>query len=1115
MNSTIESIDNELIFDTKHIIMNYLKMNNFNPDCLKDTNIQISNNIYSNKNNSEFISSSNKFASKYFLELSSKDNIIDLFAPLISNYPNSELGLFLAVLLQKHVIDISHSLNSSDDLFKKYQKDILSIYNNVLPQKKKQKLLENICASITVLIIIGFQGQWANGIDQLISAAKIMEGKTENNLIAELILSNIDHIFTQLEKKLDKKSSDFILSLIDSYSYVVKDYICFLIQNSFSGDKQNFVNDDLFKAFIGVIRCFKYFKINIIQIHGFLDFLINCISYIDDNQAFITEICDLFDDIFKSPDKVLKYDYDNNFKLAEFNKFLIDIQKNEDFQEISKCIKLIHNVKNYYSTKEINEIKNNPKDMQILFASCNIFNSICENYGYIFILPEIDDIVQDIHFYFINLPIFKISQILLSSLNDFVYLSQNNYKFENYDDNNNIRENKKNKLNEFLYTVQNSVLQNMKLEKEELNINTNNKSDRVMENWLHLDPYMSDLLKSNINDDEKSNFIENSKAFYEDIYNIISNLFDINDYCDKLCKYLLSSTEASDYITIDCLMNIFNQLYMEIITEKPDIIINMIDFIIKKKDILFKSNRFVLQFFKLIYNVSIQISKNVTLLNSILETLINNNIIKELKCEVLNDINIILINRLCLYSYQNYKLSEEDNPLSVNNKDLNNIFNLLSKFLLDNLQTLNHFYLSKLVDAFYSSLFYNIKLNAINQDSIYSATEKLLTEVNQLYNQSNITINNLLKYIYLLWVIIKNIGSENKDALFNLLNKADPFYKESQSYLTMIQNNIINIINSSNNGNFNENIMDAIIILNTTLIAILKEKVSQHFDYFNKIISLIVSINQKYIRIYSLTYSLYSQIFCFNSGSEVFNNISKIGFDILNSMNSIYANLKDDNEKVLLASNQTEFMLLYFQKSTDFINNLNLKMEIFIQSLNNIINLFDKSNQRNFAINFTGLIKLIVDLSLKNNMIGNVLSENFVEKITKIIINNIQYFEKFNFICIQNCYNIFSNLVGTPMEEKFCAGLNDIYNDKELISIILKFINYLKNNKDMRKNEMDKKIREFFKDLSELCYAMYQKRNEFIKKYDDIMNTIIVNEENMRSIKVNLNSEIHMNLFAQ
>jgi hypothetical protein len=264
----------------------------------------------------------------------------------------------------------------------------------------------------------------------------------------------------------------------------------------------------------------------------------------------------------------------------------------------------------------------------------------------------------------------------------------------------------------------------------------------------------------------------------------------------------------------------------------------------------------------------------------------------------------------------------------------------------------------------------------------------------------------------------------------------------------MIQNNIINIINSNTNGNFNENIMDAIILLNTTLITILKEKVSQHFDYFNKIISLVVSLNPKYIRIYNLTYNLYSQIFFFNSGSEVFNSISKIGFDILNSMNAIYANLKEDNEKILLANNQTEFMLLYIQKSTDFINNLNLKMEIFMQSLNNIINLFDKSNQRNFAINFTNLIKLIVDLSLENNTIGNVINENFVEKITKIIVNNAQYFEKFNFICIQNCFNIFKNLVGTPMEDKFCTGLNDIYNDKELISIIVKFINYLKNNKN-------------------------------------------------------------------
>ena len=144
MNPTIENIDNELIFDIEHIIMNYIKMNNFNSDCLKGTNIQISPNLLSNINNTEYTSNSNKFASNFFLQLTKTDNVIDLLSPIISNYPNSELGLFLAILLKKHVIDISQNLNTSAELFQKYKNDILSMYQKVLPQQKKSKLLENI-----------------------------------------------------------------------------------------------------------------------------------------------------------------------------------------------------------------------------------------------------------------------------------------------------------------------------------------------------------------------------------------------------------------------------------------------------------------------------------------------------------------------------------------------------------------------------------------------------------------------------------------------------------------------------------------------------------------------------------------------------------------------------------------------------------------------------------------------------------------------------------------------------------------------------------------------------------------------------------------------------------
>ena len=1113
MNPTIEKIDNELIFDIEHIIMNYIKMNNFSLDCLKGTNIQISQNILSNMKNPEYTTNSNKFSNNYFLQLSNKENMIDYISPIISNYPNSDIGLFSAVLLKEHLINISQSLNLSSELFQKYKNEILSLYHTVLPQQKQSKLLENICASITVLIIIGFQGQWSTGIDQLISAAKENNGNTENNLIASLILANIDNIYTRLEKQLENKSTNFILTLFENYSYVVNDYINFLIINSFSGEKSNFVNDELFKAFIGIIQSSKYFKINIIKIHGFLDFLINCISYIDINQDFIDQICEVFDNIFSSPDKNLKYNYENNFKIEDFIIFLNNIPKNEDFQEIIKCIKLIQNVKNFYSNKNMNEIQNNGKDIQNLFASCNIFNSICENYGYIFIMPELDDTIQDIYNFFLNIPIFKINQLLLSSLNDFYSLSQSNYKFDNY--NNDIREKKKENFNNFLYTIQNSVLEKMKLKKDEINFFNIEQNKKLIS--IYLDKYIDELLKSGVDDDEKNNYIDNCDDFYNCIYDIISNLFNNQDYCNKLCQFFINSTANNDFSTIDSLMIVFNILSFKISTEYPNIIINMIEFIFNKKETLFKNKRFILQFFKLLFKVYVQISKNGICLNLIISNIINDNIIKGLNCNRINEIIIILMNKLILTAYQCYKIKDDDDESFTlinddnNRSALNNIFNIFSIFLLDNLNTLNHFYLFKVIDAFYNSLFYNISLNINNSETIYTVSEKLMKESNEIYaNNSNDNIN---KYIFIIWSMVKNVGKENRDILLNLLNKKDPSYKNSQSYLTNIQNNILKIINSNSKDNFNKNIIDSVILFNNTLISILKEKAFEYYDYFNQIISIILSQNQRNVQIYSLTLNLYTQIFTYNQNSEKYNIINKIGFDILNSINNIYNDIKNEEETFFLANKQTEFLLLYIQKSNYFLNNLN--KEIFIQSINKIMSKFDESNQKDFSINFMNCIKLLFDLSVNNDNFLKILKDNFVEKLIKIIINHIQYFDTTYIKCIHNCFEIFKIIIDSSMKEQLYKALYDIYNDQELIEIIIKYIRFLKNINNMKQYIIVKKTKEFINDLSELNYAINKKRNEFIKKYENEMNYGIVNEESLRSVKIDPNSKIYMDLYAK
>ena len=880
MNPTIGKLDNELIFDIEHILMNYFKMNNFSSNCLKDTNIQISQNIVQNIQNPNLFSNSNEFATNYFLALTKKENAINFLKPIISSYPNSEIALFLTVILNQHVIEISQDLNVSPELFQKYKTDILSLYREVLPKQRKAKLLENISASITVLIIIGFQGQWCNGIDQLLSAARENNGNTENNLIAALILSNVDNIYTKIEDKIENKSSNLILNLFDTYSVVINEYIKFLIQNTFSGKPENYVNGELYKAFVGIILCSKYFKINVIKIHGFLEFIINNIFYVDINQDFIMQICELFDSAFVSlPNDKLKYNY-NSFKLNDFIKFIQEIPKNEDFQEIIKCIKLIDNMKNFYKDKNINEIKNNPKDIQILFASCNIFNSICENYGYIFLIPELDTIIQDIFSYFINLPISKINQLLLSSLNDLFALSQNNYKFENYDIN--IRQEKMKQFNNFLYMIQNSVLQYMKLSDEELNsfnIELNNKN--IVLNSVNFNKFVDAILKMNINDDEKIDLIENCDEFYNNIFDIINNFFCGKDYCDKLLEFFKISKNNQDFSTIHGLMNIFNELNFGIINYYPDTFYNLLDYIFQNKEIFFQNKRFIFQFLDLLYKIYINIAKNKRYLNLVLEGLLNNNIIKNLNCQIINQAIIILINKLVLTSYQTYKLNEDEDDLKQkltneeNKTALDNIFNILSQFLLANLQTLNHFYLYKIIDAFYHSLFLNITLYITNKESIYTASEKLFYEANQMYNNANKNSDYIIKYLYIIWAILKNVGKENRDALFNLLNnKNDPSYNPPLSYLANIQKNILNIINLNNNGNFNQNIFNSVILILNSLISLLKEKTIVYFDYFNQIISSIISMNPKYVKIYSLTYNLYTQIFNYKIIIKILKNIT-------------------------------------------------------------------------------------------------------------------------------------------------------------------------------------------------------------------------------------------------
>ena len=222
---TIAQIDNELIYDTNHILMNYLKMQSFSQNCFSETNITISESIKNTALNQEIIQEYNKFSIKYFTLFSVQENAIDILCPLISSYPNSEFGLFLAILLHKHILDISQSLESSKEKFEKYKNYLLNIYHSILQVNKKQKLLESICSSITILIVIGINGNWTNGLEQLIGAAKENNGGNLGNiLMASLIISNINDTIEKLKEKIPKQNIEAIENYIKVNTNSIKEF---------------------------------------------------------------------------------------------------------------------------------------------------------------------------------------------------------------------------------------------------------------------------------------------------------------------------------------------------------------------------------------------------------------------------------------------------------------------------------------------------------------------------------------------------------------------------------------------------------------------------------------------------------------------------------------------------------------------------------------------------------------------------------------------------------------------------------------------------------------------------------------------------------------------------
>ena len=230
--------------------------------------------------------------------------------------------------------------------------------------------------------------------------------------------------------------------------------------------------------------------------------------------------------------------------------------------------------------------------------------------------------------------------------------------------------------------------------------------------------------------------------------------------------------------------------------------------------------------------------------------------------------------------------------------------------------------------------------------------------------------------------------------------------------------------------------MDFIIRLYTDFIRVLKKKNEEYFSFFNTVISTVLQTNPNNIRVFGLTYNLYIQIFKFCVGSNNYNDISKLGYEILNSMNNILKNIPIFNDKVYLVNLECEFILLFMNNSPDFTNNVN--NEVFNTSLNEIINIYGKTSQNDLTKNFIDFIKKISNSNATKNIFLDYL-QNHIENIVYTLIDHIKFVADNSTNIAQNSFEIFKNFM-TFYEKQFIDALKKIFKEDELVQVICKIL---------------------------------------------------------------------------
>ena len=291
-----------------------------------------------------------------------------------------------------------------------YTKENDDSLSNNIDKNKINLIIERVCYSMSIIILIGCCSFWQNAIDEMISFGK---ETIKHTYLMTIIFGNCNNELRSLF--LTKKQEFIIKSKFIEKNQEFKNFINTIFVNTNSIDKK------LYNKTIDLAINLTNFEVNVLYIPNLIKIVLS-----DINLSNIDSLSKLFtESINSSKSKKLEDEY-SDLDISEYdNKITKD--ELESFTYLIDII--ISYIQNHSNIEE-----------DTAFGLGQIFSTFTENFVYMFFKKDLmSQKIFNLFFYFISHKIRKISQLFFETIPTMKAFINGNYKFSNYNDNEKIQ----------------------------------------------------------------------------------------------------------------------------------------------------------------------------------------------------------------------------------------------------------------------------------------------------------------------------------------------------------------------------------------------------------------------------------------------------------------------------------------------------------------------------------------------------------------------------------------------------------------------------------------------------------------------------------------------------